>query len=300
MGIRWPRIRSRRRLALALALVSSSGVLAACGSVSATLDPVASAATKSRQAGSADMTFSLVFSSPRLAGGKDFTLSGSGVVGPSQAELTLDMSQFLQQLGAPPGTDTTATEIFLADGGDYVVYMRMGLLDPLLGGKHWLKIDASKLGKKLGIDFGKLTGGPTTQDPSQMLGLLQATSGEVDDLGAETIDGTATTHYRANVDLAKAARLEGVSSQTLQQLTQAGVPGTVPVDVWIDPDGLIRRFRMSFAMTSAGVPLHMSMTMGLSNYGTAAKVTAPPTADVYDASELLLRGLGQQSVLPGS
>ncbi|HXH98425.1 MAG TPA: hypothetical protein VNH40_14550 [Gaiellaceae bacterium] len=300
MGIRWLRSRSRRRFALALALVSSSGVLAACGSVSATIDPVASAATKSRHAGSADLTFSLMFSSPSLSGGKAFTLSGTGVVGPAQADLKLDMAQFLQQLGAPAGTDTTAEEIFLEEGGDYVFYMRMGMLDPLLGGKHWLKVDASKLGEKLGIDFSKLTGGPTTQDPAQMLALLQATSGKVDDLGAETIAGVATTHYRANVDLAKAAELEGVSSQTLQQLTQAGVPNTIPEDVWIDSDGLIRQFRMSFDMTSAGVPLHMSVTMGLSNYGTAAEVTAPPASDVYDASELLLRGLGQQSSLPSA
>lgn len=300
MGIRWLRAGSRRHLALALALVSSSGVLAACGGVSATLDPVASAATKTRQAGPADMTFAATISTPSLAGGKSFTLKGSGVVGARQAELTFDMSQLLRQAGAPAGTDRTFKEIFLDEGGDYVLYMRMGLLDPLLGGKHWLKIDASKVGKKLGVDFGKLAGGQTAQDPSQLLDLLRATSGKVDDLGSETIDGTPTTHYRATVDLAKAARLDGISDQTLQQLTQAGAPTTIPEDVWIGSDGLVRRFRMSYEMTSSGVPLNMTMTIGLSNYGTAETVTAPPAADVYDASQLVLQGLGKQSLLPSS
>jgi hypothetical protein len=300
MGSGQMRTHPRGRLALALALVSSSCILAACGSVSATMDPVASAATKSRQSGSADVTFSLSFSSPGLAGGQALALDGTGVVSQGQAELTFDMSKFLSRLGAPAGTDMTAKEIFIDEGGDYVFYMRMGLLDPLLGGKHWLKVDASKVGEKLGIDFSKLTGGPTTQDPAQMLALLQATSGQVDDLGAETIDGVATTHYRANVDLAKAAAVEGVSSQTLQQLTQAGMPDTIPEDVWIDSDGLVRQFHMAFDMTSSGVPLHLSLTMGLSNYGAAAQIVAPPAADVYDASDLLLRGLGQQSSLPSS
>jgi hypothetical protein len=299
MGTAWMRTIPRRRLALVLAAVSASGVLAGCGAVSATLDPVASAATKSREAGSADMTFTATVSSPSLPGGTSFTLNGSGVVGPGQAELTFDMAQLMQQAGAPPGIDTTFKEIFVDEGGDYVLYMRMGLLDPLLGGRHWLKVDASKVGKKLGVDLDKLAGGQTTQDPSQLLALLRATSGKVDDLGAETIDGTPTTHYRATVDLAKAAEVDGVSGQTLQQLKQAGVPATIPEDVWIGSDGLIRQFRTSYDMTSGGVPLSMTMTIGLSNYGTAETVTAPPAADVYDASELVLRGLGQ-SVLPSS
>jgi hypothetical protein len=296
------RIGSSRRLplALALGLASSSLAFAGCGGASAALDPVASAATRSQQAGTADMTFSATFSSPGLAGGKSFTLSGSGLVGARQAELTFDMSRILQQAGAPPGTDATFEEIFVDQGGDYVLYMRMGLLGPLLGGKHWLKIDASKVGRKLGFDFGKLAGGQTTQDPSQLLDLLRATSGEVDDLGAETIDGTPTTHYRATVDLAKAAKVDGISDQTLQQLTQAGAPTTIPEDVWIGSDGLVRRFRLSYAMTSSGVPLRMTITIGLGNYGTAASITAPPEADVYDASELVLQGLGKQSSLPSS
>lgn len=283
---------SRRRLAVALALVASSAVLAGCG-VSATLDPVASAATKSENAGAADMTFSATISTPSLAGGKTVTMKGSGIVAAGQSELTLDMSQLLQQAGAPAGTDATAKEIFLDEGGDYVLYMQMGLLGQLPGGKHWLKIDLSKVGQKLGVDFSKLVGGQAAQDPAQMLSMLRATSGKVDDLGTETIDGTTTTHYRATVDLAKAAKLKGVSSQALQKLTGNGAPSTIPEDVWVGSDGLVRQLRISFATTTDGVPLHLAMTMDLSNYGTAATITAPPSTDVFDMSDLAARGIGQ-------
>ena len=45
---------------------------------------------------------------------------------------------------------------------------------------------------------------------------------------AGEIDGTPATHYRAAVDLAKAAKLEGIPDPTLQQRTQSGAPTPTP------------------------------------------------------------------------
>jgi len=285
-----------RRLSAACALFALAAVLAGCG-VSGTIDPVAAAATKSANAGTARMTFSLAVSSPLLAAGGELTMSGSGYVSPSGSDLSFDLGQLLGASGAPAGTDGTMREIFVRESGDAVVYLRLGLLDPYLGGKHWVRLDLSTAGKKLGLDIDKLLAGQTGTDPGQWLGMLRATSGSVDDLGTETVAGVATTHYRATVDLEKAAKVKGVSIDQLLKLAGQGMPLSVPEDVWVDSAGLVRQLRVSYRLKSNGTPMRMAMTIGLGDYGTQETITAPPAADVVDASQLALGG-GTKTLTP--
>jgi len=274
----------RSTLLVALALALTGGLAAGCGvDVSGAIDPVASAATKTQSAGAARLTFVVTFDSA----GKAFTLTGDGVVGPGQADLSLNLAAFLSRMGAPAGTDPEAREIFLEEDGDYVGYLRLGLLGPLPGGVHWMRIDFSKIGKKAGVDVAKLLGTGMTQDPAQILSALRATSGEVATVGRATIDGTRTIHYRVSVDLAKAAKLRGVSGDGVATLLAAGAPATVPEDVWVGRDGLVRRLRLAYSLDPNGVPMRTTMTIGLSGYGDPQNVVvAPPPEDVYDATDL--------------
>ena len=67
---------------------------------------------------------------------------------------------------------TTIKEIALEQNGDYVIYMQLGFLSSQLpGGKQWIKLDVSKLGKAAGLDLGKLMSGTQFQ-PSDLLGML--------------------------------------------------------------------------------------------------------------------------------
>src|SRR5581483_2410689 len=267
----------------ALVLAAAAAVAAGCG-VSSTLDPVASAATKTQKAGAAHMTLRMTFDSPAL-GGKPVTMSGTGVLDGDRGELTVDMSQLMRASGAP-STAGRFHEIFLRENGDYVLYLQMGLLEQLTGGKHWVKLDLSKAGDKLGIDFDKLMQGGASQDPTQLLAMLRASAGRVQTVGTERLDGTATTHYKATVDLYDAAKVKGVSADAVQKLVDAGAPIMIPEDVWVGADGLVRRLRVAYSMTTAGVPLRMTMQMDLGDWGAAASIVAPPAADVLDASEL--------------
>ena len=284
-----------RRLFAGLALAAAAAVLAGCG-VSGTVDPVASAATKSQQAGTARVEFTATMSSPTL-GGVPLTMTGGGLVGDGRAELSMDMAGLFKQLGAPAGFDTTMKAVYLNEGGDYVFYLRMGMLDGKIpGGKQWLKLDLSKLGSSLGVDFDKLMGnasGPM-QDPSQLLTMLRATSGDVQNLGTETVDGVEATHYRADVDLAKAAKLAGVSAPALEHLAQS-VPSTMPEDVWIGTDGLVHRIRVAYTQTTQAAPMSMTMTENLTDYGTSATIAAPDSSVVYDATDLVLSTSGAPS-----
>jgi hypothetical protein len=63
------------------------------------------------------------------------------------------------------------------------------------------------------------------------------------------------------------------------------------VDVWIGKDGLVRRLRLAFALTQGRV----GMRMDVYDYGAATTIAAPPSSDVFDATQLAQQGFGSFS-----
>jgi hypothetical protein len=62
----------------------------------------------------------------------------------------------------------------------------------------------------------------------------------------------------------------------------------MPVDVWIDGDGLLRR--MTISLESGGnsaIDFGMEMTMEIPEYGIAMDLPIPKDGDVTDVSDLL-------------
>jgi hypothetical protein len=269
--------RLSQRLILGLALVALAALLAGCG-VTGSVDPVAAAATKSQNAGGAKLDFSVGLS----GGGKSFGVTGTGAFDQNEGELTVDLSQVLQQAGAPAGIDSTAKAVFLEESGDEVVYLNLPFVrSQLLGGKSWVKLDLTKAGQSFGADLDQLMS-QVGQSPGQLLDLLRQT-GEVEEIGHETLDGTSTTHYKATVDLVKAAEdLGGASQQAVQRLIDQGAPAKLPVDVWVGDDGLVRQLTMSYAVTKNGEAFDLSASFKLSDYGTDVTVSAPSGDQVFD------------------
>jgi hypothetical protein len=282
-----------RRVSFALALVALSGALTACG-VKSTVDPVAAAATKSQQAGGFSAKTSVTVS----AGGQRFTMTGFGLFGDGKGQMELDMSDLLNQTGAPAGTDSTIKAIYLTEDGHPVMYMRLGFLSAFIpGGKSWVRVDLAKAGNAAGIDFNQLLGG-ANQSPSDSLALLRS-SGEFSEVGTETVDGVETTHYHGTVDLQQAAAAKGAGAEAIQRLLDLGAPTQYPADVWIDKDGYVRQYKTRYGMTTGGKSMSVSMTMGMSDYGTPVEVSAPPSDQVFDATDLAAKGVASQ-LNPGS
>jgi hypothetical protein len=274
-----------RRLAFALALLALGASLTACG-VTRTVDPVAGAATKTQDAGGYKTTFSMAMS----VAGRQLTMTGRGQFDSDQGEMVIDMSSLLQQSGAPAGTDGTIDAIFVHEDGDPVMYFKMGLLSALMpGGKSWIRLDFAKAGKAAGIDLGKLMGG-ASQNPADALQLLQA-NGDFNVVGTETIGGVSTTHYHGTIDLEKALAAKGAPQDMIQRLLDAGAPKQYPLDVWVDDSGYIRQLEMSYSQATNGVPLSTTMRMDMSDYGTDVSVSAPPSDQVFDATDLATKGL---------
>jgi hypothetical protein len=288
----------RRRAALAagLAVAVAAAVTAGCGggstSSALSLDPVAAAATKTQDAGAARIRFAMVISAPQL--GKTLRMRGTGAIDGTSAELSFKLGSMLGQMGLPSSAgglaqlrDASIKEVALEQNGDYVIYMHLGFLSSQLpGGKEWIKLDVSKLGKAAGLDVGKLLSGTQFQ-PSDLLGMLTSEGAKVRQLGPATVDGVATTHYRVTIDLAKVLQSKGLTSPLLSGITAQ--MKTATAEVWIGKDGLVRRIRVSYNAHGTG---RMAMTMSLYDYGAHLSIAAPPSSQVFDATSFAQQGLG--------
>jgi hypothetical protein len=274
-------------------------VLAGCGGGRGTsshallLDPVAAAAAKTQHAGAARIRFSLAITTGQT--GKALHMSGTGAIDGSSSEMSFRLGSMLRQMALPAKAlkkfgHASMKAIGLSEDGDYVLYMHLGFLSSQIpGGKQWLKLDLSKFGKKAGLDLGSLGAGSQFQ-PSDLLGMLRGEGAKVHRVGPATIDGVSTTHYRVTIDLAKALATKGITSPLLK--TTLAQMKTATDDVWIGRDGLVRRIQTSYSLRSLSGAPRMSMTMDLYDYGAHITIAAPPSDEVFDATQLAQSGLG--------
>ena len=191
---------------------------------------------------------------------------------------TTDLSALLKAVGAPSELGTGQVEVRLSDG---VAYLKSSLLDMVPGASgKWLKLDLQKVaGDRLGVNIGSLTTGGLT---GGLQALSAADAAQVTTVGTETIDGVTTTHQHVVVDVAKA--LDGkVDSAALQALLGKLGTSTVPFDVWIDGNGLVRK--ETLAISQAGV--NVSLSASYRDIGAPVSVEPPAGADTIDLSGLL-------------
>jgi hypothetical protein len=286
-------LRGRRAaVAAALATAAVAAVTTGCGggstSSALSLDPVAAAATKTQDAGATRIRFALAIGSSQLQG-KTLRIHGTGVLDGTSAEMSFKFPSLAGQLGPGLGQlrNAAVKEVALEQDGDYVMYTHLGFLaSELPGGKQWIKLDVSKLGKSAGVDLGKLIAGSQFQ-PTDLLSMLKAEGAQVQKLGPATIDGVATTHYSVKIDMAKALQSKGLTSPLLSSM--AAKMKAVSEDVWVAKDGLVRRVR--FAESLPHAVGRFGMTMDLYDYGAHVTIAAPPSSAVFDATQFAQQGL---------
>ena len=122
-----------------------------------------------------------------------------------------------------------------------------------------------------------------SQNPTAELDYLRA-AGTVSDVGPQAVNGVATTHYHALVDLDRLASLEPGqgSSQEIAGLEQATGSSTLPLDAWIDSSHLVRRLSLSIPITRDGVSVNESVTIDFLSYGAQPVAAPPPASEVTD------------------
>jgi hypothetical protein len=269
-----------------------------CGA-SATLDPVAQAAEVTRRQVGAHVSFSEQISAPQLPNGS-VQITATGYIAWRQRAETLNMN-FSGMSGLAGSSGASSAQMVLLYP---MLYMKIpALAGHLPEGKQWMQIDIPKAGQAAGISASELSSADQW-DPSQFLDYLRASSGSVIPVDKETLDGVSTTHYR--IDLQVDRIIEHLSSEQQAAakagLEKLGVANELPVEVWIDGQGLVRRETLSFggggstdaagagagsSGASSAIPgLSGTVTVEFTNFGPVPPVTAPPANEVFDATNL--------------
>ena len=253
-----------RRLA---ALGVCALLVAGCGGGGGSASPadIAQAAKKTSNTGSLEADFGIA--------GQGLTGSGSGVFdnGESpagQLSMTVDSGG-----GRQIPVDTVVT-------GD-VFYMRSpAFARNLANDKQWIKLDLAKLAQQRGVDLGGLLNASPT--PTNALAYL-AGAEDVEKVGSEKVGRSDTTHYRVRVDVSDAAKkASGPAKSSLQGVQAIGVK-KLPMDVWLDSNGYIRKVSYQ---EHAGRQQAAKVTMQLHDFGSRVEIAPPPDDSVVDLTQL--------------
>jgi hypothetical protein len=254
-------------LVLALAGCGGGGGGGGGGASAPPSNAIEAAALKTSLAGSVRADFSLS-SSGGVAG------TGSGVFNSGKdhsGQLTMNVTQNGQQV---------SVDMVIAGN---TLYLRSPVISQRLpGGKQWVKLDLRKAAKAANVDLSSLLSANPT--PGGALAYLQGSTA-IKKLGSATVRGVPTTHYRVVVDLKQAAdRASGSDRDALEQAIKAAGTTTLPVEVWVDSRGYVRKIEYQSQASGQSADL----TMELHDFGSPVPITPPATNEVVD----LLQALG--------
>jgi len=189
--------------------------------------------------------------------------------------------------------DGTLEMIMSAD----TIYMRWPLITSMLGATTpWISMDQALLGEEMMPATGSFG-----YDPSMTLAFLESLE-DTEELGTEDVRGAATTHYRGVVTWESILeQLPPEERAAMESEMQASAPPafpTMPVDVWVDADNLVRRYSMTMDMaqmaaemgeptTDTGV---FTFSYDLFDFGEPVVIDLPAASEVTPLTEEMMFG----------
>lgn len=269
------------------ACAAAAIALTGCGA-SNVVDPVARAATVSNQTQGMQMAFTMRLTTAALPA--PIVGSGSGTFDtPSRSgsvNLAMDFGN-IPQVAQALGSSTLRMEEII-HGLNVYLKLPSAVNRGAAQGKPWIRINLGRAAQAAGIPgVSSLMSSPTSSDPSQFLRYLRAASGGVTKVGNESVDGFQTTHYKAQIDLDRVPNSFPASSraqvrQAVTALERVANIHTLPVNVWIDGQHLVRRMAFAFNETVVGQPISADMRIDIPHYGPQPAPQLPPASQVTD------------------
>ncbi|HEY2159926.1 MAG TPA: hypothetical protein VGH24_01345 [Solirubrobacteraceae bacterium] len=177
---------------------------------------------------------------------------------------------------------------------------------PSLSAKPWVKVDLAKVASGAGIPgISSLVNNPSSSDPSQFLQYLRAAGGTVTKEGTAVVNGFQTTKYHATISLDKVPDAVPAASRASAKSAIAAIEKTtnlhtIPVDVWIDGNNLVRRMHITLGETVNGQSINTGITVDIVKYGPQPQPPAPPPGQVSDLGSLTGSGSSTSSSSSGS
>jgi hypothetical protein len=260
-----------------LVTLAAAGMLATgCGTtVAGTQSPAGTLAAAVTKTGTQTARIAVTVSVKSTGMSMSFDITGAFDFAHSRGMLTM---------GAPIGL----TELFIAPKA-YIKFSG-GSGPTLPNGKSWFEVDATGLPADASSPLGALG---TTGNPKDLLTSLTAIAGSEQKLGTGTVRGVPATEYQLNIDPAKTeAKVPSAERASVGKFFQSLGKGTLPVDVWLDGQNLVRRVQLSLRLPGGSGALGMSgnpqltVTMDFYDYGAPVNVSAPPANQVASTSQM--------------
>jgi hypothetical protein len=245
---------------------------------------LAAAPQKVKDANSSKVGFSITIDSDQLS--SPITIPGDGEFdyAAKEGRLTMDYGDVLEAAGQSGDGDME----ILTKGSVY--YVKWPLFSKAVNASTpWISFDITKLDQISGIDTSSLRS-VNQGDPSQTLVYLKA-AGSVEEQGAEDVDGVSTTKYHAVIDLDRIAGLAPADQRdavaaSVNSLKETYGISELPLDVWIDDQGLPHKLFYEIDATVQGTKVRTALTMTLSDYGVDVNLEPPPASQVTDLASL--------------
>jgi hypothetical protein len=276
------RLRSRGWGTL-MAVAAAAALLAGCGSSSNSAQVSTVNLTRAADVSSSAPGFKVAMTmTEKIPSAGQLAMTAHGSFSPASHTGAMTMHMVLP---ASAGTGPLQMQMLL-DKTTVYVKLPPQYASKIPGGKPWLYVNLAQMGQAEGVPgLGSLLSSTSSlNNPGQYLSFLRATAvGSIKDLGQATVNGVSTTHYSADVDLAKlpstvpAAQRQSVE-QLIASLQQKGVSTRMPINAWIDASHLIRRVQIAYTVPVNGQTVTADITEDFLQYGPQPAPAIPPAS----------------------
>ena len=166
------------------------------------------------------------------------------------------------------------------------LYTQEPFIASLDGGRPWVEEPNKSLNQAVGVELQSLGGSAGSNATREFGPMIETLNGsrDVREIGPYTVDGQATTGFRARVDLAAGRHLSAADRRLLRKLGAAHTH----LEVFLAEDGLPVRTLLRFSMrlpNGAGVA-ELSIQSDIAVIDTPVVVEPPPASQTITSAAL--------------
>jgi hypothetical protein len=231
-----------------------------------------------------------------------FSLAFTGAQDPAgnASDVTMDFSGLIDAMTQAGGEDAAEMAMFagmLADPmrtitiGD-TSYVQWSLLTMFTGGDGDMWLETTNDGvDDLTSSFGMQTFG----SPEEVLAPLQDANATIVTVGNETVRGTETTHYRAEVEFkawyeALAADERTAFDAEFDDFAPGEMQAVVPIELWITDDGRVAKLFYDISdpalMADSDGLASATITIEVYDFGADLGIVPPPADKILSEDEI--------------
>jgi hypothetical protein len=277
----------RIKTALALSAIVAALLVVGCGGSSSSGGAAGVNTVRAAYVSSGGAGYQIAMKVTGNASGHTINVTGTGAFDQAAHAGQLTMNVSRSTVG---GESLQISAVIL--GNDFYVKLPASLVGKIPGGKPWLELSLSDIGKSVGLQGLSSVADDPGGRPAQFLQLLRsASTGRVQNLGHQTIGGLSTTGLRATIDLSHvvdalpASRQPGASSAiaSIEKLTGLRY---LPAEAWVDSSNHVRRIVLFESGHVEGRRFSEKVQLDFVKYGPEPMPPAPPANEVTNMMSL--------------